>query len=232
MGASDPHHIGHRERLRQQFLKADIDTFAEYEVVELLLSLVVPRRDIKPQAKRLVARFGNLRGILDARPIEIQEVEGVGPATAANLHLLRQILVRYLQEIAQQGEPLAGIDRLPEYCRVRLGNEEVEVFRVFFLDSKLQVLAEEELERGTIDRAAVYPRTVIEAAMRHKATGIVLAHNHPSGDTTPSELDRTLTKAIVLAGAALDIRVVDHLIVSRDRVVSFRESGLLCRSIR
>jgi len=227
MGASDPHHIGHRERLRQQFLKADIDTFAEYEVVELLLSLVVPRRDIKPQAKRLVARFGNLRGILDARPIEIQEVEGVGPATAANLHLLRQILVRYLQEIAQQGEPLAGIDRLPEYCRVRLGNEEVEVFRVFFLDSKLQVLAEEELERGTIDRAAVYPRTVIEAAMRHKATGIVLAHNHPSGDTTPSELDRTLTKAIVLAGAALDIRVVDHLIVSRDRVVSFRESGLL-----
>ena len=227
MGASDPHHIGHRERLRQQFLKADIDTFAEYEVVELLLSLVVPRRDIKPQAKRLVARFGNLRGILDARPIEIQEVEGVGPATAANLHLLRQILVRYLQEIAQQGEPLAGIDRLPEYCRVRLGNEEVEVFRVFLLDSKLQVLAEEELERGTIDRAAVYPRTVIEAAMRHKATGIVLAHNHPSGDTTPSELDRTLTKAIVLAGAALDIRVVDHLIVSRDRVVSFRESGLL-----
>ena len=227
MGASDPHHIGHRERLRQQFLKADIDTFAEYEVVELLLSLVVPRRDIKPQAKRLVARFGNLRGILDARPIEIQEVEGVGPATAANLHLLRLILIRYLQEIAQQGEPLAGIDRLPEYCRVRLGNEEVEVFRVFFLDSKLQVLAEEELERGTIDRAAVYPRTVIEAAMRHKATGIVLAHNHPSGDTTPSELDRTLTKAIVLAGAALDIRVVDHLIVSRDRVVSFRESGLL-----
>lgn len=227
MGASDPHYIGHRERLRQQFLKADIDTFAEYEVVELLLSLVVPRRDIKPQAKRLVARFGNLRGILDARPIEIQEVEGVGPATAANLHLLRLILIRYLQEIAQQGEPLAGIDRLPEYCRVRLGNEEVEVFRVFFLDSKLQVLAEEELERGTIDRAAVYPRTVIEAAMRHKATGIVLAHNHPSGDTTPSELDRTLTKAIVLAGAALDIRVVDHLIVSRDRVVSFRESGLL-----
>lgn len=227
MGASDPHHIGHRERLRQQFLKADIDTFAEYEVVELLLSLVAPRRDVKPQAKHLVARFGNLRGILDARPIEIQEVEGVGPATAANLHLLRQILVRYLQEIAQQGEPLAGIDRLPEYCRVRLGNEEVEVFRVFFLDSKLQVLAEEELERGTIDRAAVYPRTVIEAAMRHKATGIVLAHNHPSGDTTPSELDRTLTKAIVLAGAALDIRVVDHLIVSRDRVVSFRESGLL-----
>jgi DNA repair protein RadC len=221
------HYVGHRERLRRRFLESDLDAIAEYEVVELLLSLVVPRRDVKPLAKRLVTAFGNLRGVLDAELEELRTFEGLGVATAESLHLLRAILARYLKEPATADTNGPGFDHLAEYCRVRLGNERVEVFRVFYLDTRLQFLGEEELERGTIDRAAVYPRQVIEGAMRRRATGLVLAHNHPSGDTSPSELDRALTRAIALAGAALDIRVVDHLVVSRDGVLSFRECGLL-----
>jgi DNA repair protein RadC len=227
MQDKQPHHVGHRERLRRRFLKADLDSFPEYEVVELLLTLVLPRRDVKPLAKGLVSEFGSIREILDAEPEELTRVKGVGPATAASLHLLRLILARYLQEPRSGNCTLRSYEDLPDYCRVRLGNEEVEVFRVFFLDSKLRVIGEEELERGTIDRAAVYPRRVIEGAMRMRASGLVLAHNHPSGDASPSELDRALTKAIALGGAVLDIQVIDHLVVSRDRVVSFRESGLL-----
>lgn len=227
MSVGQKHYEGHRARLRRRFLSASLDTFEEYEVVEMLLTLLIPRSDVKPAAKNLVQKLGNLRGILDAEPGALRAVPGIGSSTAENLGLLRSILSRYLQESGPSQDPKVFLGDLGEYCRVRLGNERVEVFRAFFLDPKLRVLGEEELERGTIDRASVYPRQVIEGAMKRGATGLVLAHNHPSGDTAPSDLDKVLTKAIALAGAPLDIRVVDHLVVSRDEVMSFRESGLL-----
>ncbi len=227
METKKPHFAGHRERLRHRFLNTDIDGIAEYEVVELLLCLVVPQRDVKPLAKRLVAGFGSLRGILDAGPKELSKVEGMGKATAENIGALRVILVRYLQERATTTERTLDYKELREYCRVRMGREPVEVFRVFLLNPGLQVLAEEELERGTVDRASVYPRQVMESAMRHRASAVVLVHNHPSGNATPSELDRTLTKTIAMAAAPLDIRVVDHLVVTKDGVFSFQEAGLL-----
>lgn len=227
MQAKKPHYAGHRDRLRQRLMTTGIDGLAEYEVVELMLSLVVPRRDVKPLAKHLVAAFGSLRGVLDADPEDLSKVEGLGLATAASIGALRWILVRYLGERVIGAETPPDHAALHEYCRVRLGGEPVEVFRVFLLNPGLKVLAEEELERGTVDRAAVYPRQVVESAMRHRASAVVLVHNHPSGEATPSDLDKTLTRAIVFAGAPLDIRVVDHLVVTKDHVFSFLEAGLL-----
>lgn len=218
---------GHRERLRTRFAKSGLDTFAEYEVAEILLTLLIPRRDVKPAAKYLINRFGNLRGVLDATSDALSDTPGIGPSTATKIVILRQILDRYLQQRATASHPLADSQVLEEYFRVRIGKLTVETFRVAFLDTAYRLLTDEELERGTVDRASVYPRQVIDAAMRHGASRLVLAHNHPNGDVQPSEQDKTLTRAIVLAGAPLDIEVFDHFIVSANDVFSFRKAGLL-----
>jgi DNA repair protein RadC len=220
---------GHRERLRARFEKNGLDSFADYEVVELVLTLAIPRGDVKPLAKTLIARFGNLHGILDASPDELRTVSGVGSVTPIALRVLRAVATLYLQQSAELCESAGEPEMMHRFWRARLGELQHEVFEVGFLDSSNRLMREgvERLEEGTVDRAAVYPRRVMEAALRRQAAALVFAHNHPNGDVRPSEQDKTLTRALVLAAAALQIKVIDHLVVSSSAVFSFRKEGLL-----
>ena len=229
MAESKPHFFGHRQRLRERFQKGGFDALADYEIVELLLTLAIPRSNVKEPAKALIARFGSLRGILDAPSEQLQEVKGVGSVAPIALQIIRAAATLYLQQ-SNEGKNIAvDSQTLAAFWRVRIGGLANEVFEVAYLDSGLRLGRDsvERLEEGTVDRAAVYPRRVVEAALRHGAAAIVLAHNHPNGDVKPSEQDKLLTRALVMATETVQLRVVDHLIVSRDESFSFKKAGLL-----
>lgn len=229
MTGGQPHYLGHRQRLRERFLRSGLGGFADYEVVELLLTLAIPRSDVKQPAKALIARFGSLRGILDA-PIEaLRAVSGIGSVTPVALQIIRAAATLYLQQRSEGLDSLADPARLEDFWRMRIGALQNEVFEVAYLDSAYRLLRDgvDTLEEGTVDRAAVYPRRVIEAALKRGAAALVLAHNHPNGNVTPSNHDKVLTRAIVLGAEAVHVRVVDHLIVSAQETFSFRKAGLL-----
>lgn len=224
-----PHFLGHRQRLRERFQKSGLSGLADYEVVELLLTLAIPRADVKQPAKALIARFGNLRGILDAPPEELQQISGVGSVAPVALQIIRAAATLYLQQSNEGREIATDPESLAELWRMRIGSLANEVFEGVYLDSGLRVLRDgvERFEEGTIDRATVYPRRVVESALRRGAAAIVLAHNHPNGDVKPSEQDKLLTRALVLAAETVQLKILDHLIVSRDESFSFKKAGLL-----
>jgi DNA repair protein RadC len=224
-----PHYHGHRQRLRERFVKSGLAGFADYEVVELLLTLAVPRVDVKQPAKALIARFGNLRGILDAPIEELRAVPGIGGVTPVALQVIKAAATLYLQQTGEGRDSLADPARLSEFWRMRIGALQNEVFEVAYLDSGYRLLRDgvETLEEGTVDRATVYPRRVVEAALKRGAAAVVLAHNHPNGSIMPSEHDKVLTRAIVLAAETVHLKVVDHLVVSAQDTFSFRKAGLL-----
>ena len=227
--ATRPHYHGHRERLRERFLNSGLSGFAEHEIIELLLTLAIPRSDVKVPAKALLGRFGSLRGILDAPLSELQSVKGVGQVSAVALHVIRESATLYLQQTSEGAEVLRDTASLSDFWRMRIGALKHEVFAVAYLDSAYRLLRNgvETLQEGTIDRAAVYPRRVVEAALKRQAAALVLAHNHPNGIVEPTEHDKIVTRAIVLAADTISLRVVDHLIVSPRETFSFRKAGLL-----
>lgn len=222
-------HAGHRRRLRDRFEKSGLEGFADYEVVELLLTLAIPRSDVKQPAKELIARFRNLRGILDAPLGDLRAVHGLGEVAPVALRIIRAAADLYLQQQAEQKESFVDPEALYRFWRSKIGALQHEVFQIAYLDSAYTLLRDgiETLEEGTIDRAAVYPRRVIEAALRRGAAALVFAHNHPNGNVHPTEHDKTLTHALVLAATTLQIKILDHVIVSVDEVFSFRKEGLL-----
>ena len=226
---TDPHYHGHRLRLRERFVRTGFEGLNDYEVVELLLTLAIPRMDVKQPAKALIARFGDLRSILDARLEELQEVKGIGSVAPVALQIIRAAAALYLQQSAEGAESLADPERLSTFWRLRIGALRDEVFEVAYLDTGYRLLHDgvERLEEGTIDRATVYPRRVVEHAIKRGAAALVLAHNHPNGHVQPSEQDKTLTRALVLAAETVHLKIADHLIVSPDKVFSFRKAGLL-----
>ncbi len=228
-GQEQPHYVQHRRRLRERFRKGGLAGFAEYEVIEMLLTLAIPRKDTKPAAKALLARFGSLRGILDAPLAELQSVKGVGEVAAVNLQAVRAAATLYLQQASEEGEVLLDPGRLSDFWRAKIGMLQHEVFAVAYLDSGCRLLRDgvETLQEGTVNRAAVYPRRVVEAALRRRAAALVLAHNHPNGNVQPSEQDKVTTRAVVLAAETVDLRILDHLIVSQQETFSFRKAGLL-----
>ena len=224
-----PHYHGHRQRLRERFLKSGLESFADYEAVELLLTLAIPRSDVKQPAKALITRFGNLRAILDAPIEELQAVNGIGSVAPVALKIIKAAATLYLQQSGEGQDSLADPSRLANFWRMRIGALQNEVFQVAYLDSGYRLLRDgvETLEEGTVDRAAVYPRRVVESALRRGAAALVLAHNHPNGQVTPSDHDKVLTRAIVLAAETVGVKIVDHLIVSASESFSFRKAGLL-----
>ena len=224
-----PHYHGHRQRLRERFLQSGLAGFAEHEIIELLLTLAIPRADVKQPAKALLSRFGSLRGVFDAPLLELRSVDGVGEVASIALHVIRESATLYLQEASEDAEVLSDPNRLGDFWRMRIGALRHEVFAVAYLDSAHRLIRNgvETLQEGTIDRAAVYPRRVVEAALKRQAAALVLAHNHPNGKVEPSDHDKLLTRAIVLAAETINLRVVDHLIVSSEDVFSFRKAGLL-----
>lgn len=223
------HHDGHRERLRQRFRQAGLSGFSDYEFVELLLTLAIPRSDVKRQAKLLWARFGNLRQILDAPASELQKTPGIGSVTPTALKIIKAAATLYLQQKSEDQRSIVDSSQLADFWRLRIGAAPNERFEVAFLDARGRLLRNgvETIAEGTIDRATVYPRCVVEAALRRGAYGLVLAHNHPNGKVFPSDQDKVLTRAIVLAAETVQLKVIDHLIVSVDDTFSFRNAGLL-----
>ena len=229
MATDRPHYHGHRQRLRERFAKSGMDGLADYEVIELLLTLAIPRSDVKQPAKRLISRFKNLRGILDAPLSELERVDGVGSVAPIALRIIRETATLYLQQTSEQRDCLAEPEALERFWRAKIGALKHEVFQVGYLDSGYCLLADgiETMEEGTVDRVAIYPRRVVEAALRRGAAAVMFAHNHPNRHVHPSDHDKVLTRALVLAAGAVQIRVLDHLIVSADHVFSFRREGLL-----
>ncbi len=229
MSASDLHYLGHRKRLRERFVKAGLEGFADHEVVELLLTLAIPRSDVKRPAKALIGRFGSLRAILDAPIDELREVKGIGAVAPVALRIIRAAATLYLQQSAEGTGSVTDESQLEITWRTRIGGLRNEVFEVAYLDSGHRLLRDgiERLEEGTTDRATIYPRRVVESALRRGAAALVLAHNHPNGKVEPTEQDKLLTRALVLAAETVQIKIVDHLVVSVDAVFSFRKAGLL-----
>jgi len=232
-----PHYLGHRKRLRERFNKTGLTSFQDYEVVELLLALAIPRKDVKIPAKEAIKRFGSFRGVLDAPFEELKKIPGIGEVAPFAIRFIREAATLYLQPRSQadltlkRTEPetisLEDPKILFNYCMAALGANTDEVFKVIYLDSRFKVIDHEILAKGTIDRATVYPRKVIESALKKKASILIFAHNHPDGNINPSDHDKTLTRALLLAAKTLNITVYDHLIVSKDEVFSFRGAGLL-----
>jgi len=223
------HYIGHRNRLRQRFIKSGFSGMADHEIIELLLTLAIPRKDVKIPAKDLLKHFGNLRGILDAPVEELQEIGGLGSVAPVALRIIKEAAALYLHQQAEGESLLKTTDAMNAFWRFRLGALKDEVFEVAYLDSGYRLLKEgvQRLEEGTKDRATVYPRKVMETALKKGAVALVFAHNHPNGDVRPSEQDKLLTRALVLAATTVQIKIHDHLIVSQDKFFSFSREGLL-----
>lgn len=219
--------VGHRSRLRERFRKAGLAGFHDYEVLELLLAFAIPRRDVKPYAKGLLARFGSLRSVFDAPPEELQEVEGIGPNAAALLRLLKEAASLYLAQRLQAGTALDSTQAILEYCRHALQGQRNERFQAIFLNAKTEVVGIETVSEGTVDWSAVYPRKVLEGALRHNAVGVIFVHNHPGGRAEASDGDRRLTDALAQAARGIGVRIFDHLIIGQNDWLSFREQGWL-----
>lgn len=222
-----PHYHGHRQRVREKFLAQGLTIFQDYEALELLLMFVMRQADVKEPAKRLVERFGSFKEVLDAPEEELLAVEGVGPSAATLIRYVKEAAARYLRQTSRVQFSPESPDSLVQYCVTAMGALSNEQFRLICLDGKFAIVDERIVAEGTIDQTAVYPRKVMELALSAKATALVFVHNHPNGDVTPSEFDKTLTRGLVLAAKTMNMTVYDHLIVSRDGHYSFRANKLL-----
>ncbi len=225
--AARPDQLGHRDRLRQRAAKGGLDALPDYELLEVYLFRTFARGEVKPLAKALLARFGSLGGVFSASIAELKTVPGIGEAAAIDLKLLHEATLRVAREPVRKRTVISSWTALLSYVRVALANEPREQFRVLFLDKKNQLIADEIMHTGTVDHAPVYPREVMRRALELSASAVILVHNHPSGDPTPSKADIDMTKLIVEAGRALRIEIHDHLVVGHEGVASFRALGLL-----
>ena len=221
------HHLGHRDRLRARARKGGLEALPDYELLELFLYRSIPRTDIKPLAKTLLARFGGLQGVLAAPIGDLRQVAGVGEQAALDLKLMQEAALRLGRETLAKRPLISSWSALLAYVRTALAYEPREQFRVLFLDKKNQLIADEQLGRGTVDHAPVYPREVARRALELSASALILVHNHPSGDPTPSAADIDMTRQIVAAVRPLGVTVHDHLVVGRDGTASFKALGLI-----
>jgi len=231
-----PHHAGHRERLRDRARGAGIHNLPDYELLELFLFRSQPQGDVKPVAKALLARFGSLAAVLAASIEDLMTVraedsrgrsKGVGAETALDLAALHEVARRVAKEQAGKRTVISSWTALLSYVRLSLQHEPREQFRVLYLDNRNQLILDEVQNRGTVDHAPVYPREVVRRALELSAKSMIIVHNHPSGDPTPSRADIDMTRQVVEAARALEISVHDHLVVGRDGVASFKQLGLM-----
>ncbi|MBU6330985.1 MAG: DNA repair protein RadC [Bacteroidetes bacterium] len=222
------HQIGHRERLRERFKKGGFTGFHDYEVLEMLLTFIFRQGDVKPLAKELIKTFGSFSKVLDASVADLENVKGMGKASALSLHAFRETMAYYFQNhAATDKEQITKMSALVEMLRASIGHKPNEVLLAIFLNAKNEVLATKELGEGTVSQASAFPRRIVEEALKHKATSIILAHNHPGGVAKPSEHDESITAEIQKALALLDISLQDHLILAGTEYFSFNRNGLL-----
>ena len=226
-GSDDkPHYHGHRERLRQRLIAAGADNLPDYELVEVILFASNPRGDVKPLAKDLLDRFGGFAELLSADAEALADA-GLGLAGIAALKSVREAALRLMRSELHQRPVVGSWDKLIDYCTAHIAHRQVEEFHVLFLDRKNVLIKHEQQQRGTIDHTPVYPREVVKRALELQASALILVHNHPSGDPTPSQADIAVTKDIVKAATPLGVTVHDHLIIGRGRHTSLRDLGLI-----
>jgi len=225
--AEKPHYLAHRSRLRKRFRKTDGNGLHEYELLELLLTYAIPRIDVKPIAKRLLERFGGLSGVLDASQEDIQGINGVGPVSATLIRLVKALCVSYSVQRMRNKDILSSPESVLDFSRLKLTGLSNEALMAIYVNVKNQVIDYEMLNEGTVDNVVIYPRRIIEGALRYHASGLIIVHNHPSGNPEPSEEDRVLTRSLSEITKTLDIRLLDHIIVGRDGHFSFRERKAL-----
>ncbi len=219
---------GHRQRVKERFRKGGLSALADYEAVELLLTLGQPRRNCKPAAKEALRRFKTLRGVLEASPEELRDVEGIGPNNSIAIRLISDIAKELLKE-KTKGERFdcSSAQRVHDYLKASMGGLKKEVFKVIYLDNLNCVIEDEDLFKGTINASAVWVREVIEHAVSFRAAGLVFVHNHPSGSITPSQQDRNITRDLVFAASAVNIQALDHIIIGDNKHYSLASEGLL-----
>ncbi|HYA14834.1 MAG TPA: DNA repair protein RadC [Syntrophales bacterium] len=211
----------------QKFSASGIDAFHDYEVVELLLSYAIPRKDVKPLAKKLLREFGSLKGIVDAEKNSIEKIKGISTHTAIPIKLIKDFGTLYLKEKAKEKPQINCTSELLKYCKTYMGGLKDEQFCVIYLNAQNRITEIEAIEKGVVNQAVVYPRKVLENALKRKASAIILVHNHPSGHVKPSDADIRLTKTIQETAKILDIIVHDHLIIGENIFFSFREEVLI-----
>ncbi|MEM7711026.1 MAG: DNA repair protein RadC [Pseudomonadota bacterium] len=226
-GADRPHYWGHRERLRTRFLAGGHEPMPEYEVLELLLFNAIQRIDVKPLAKRLLAAFGDLNGVVAASETNLLRVEGATDKVYLQLRIAEAFAHRMGRAKVLDRCVISSWEDVISYCRTTMAHRDTEQFRVLFLDRKNVVIADEAQGEGTVDHVPVYPREIARRALELSASALLLIHNHPSGDPTPSQADVDMTRKIVAACGALDIVIHDHMIIGKDRELSFRSEGLM-----
>lgn len=219
------HRAGHRQRLKDRFANAGPEALPDYELLELVLFAAIPRRDTKPLAKALLDRFGSFAEVINAPPERLREVKGIGDAAITQLKLVRAGALRIMQGSIMQRPVLGSWNSVLDYCRAAMGFEAQEQFRILFLDKKNRLIADEVQQRGTIDHTPVYPREVVKRALELSATALILVHNHPSGDPTPSADDLRITAELAEAGRLLDIELLDHVVIGAEGWVSLRSLG-------
>lgn len=225
--AEVPHYHGHRERLRTRFEEAGAEALPDYELLELLLFRSIPRRDVKPLAKELIQRFGSFAEVLGAPAARLAEVDGVSESVALDLKIVEAALKRMAKGAVGKRPVLSSWSSVLDYCRMAMAFAEREQFRILFLDKKNTLIADEVQQTGTVDHTPVYPREVMRRALELSASAIILVHNHPSGDPTPSGADMRMTRELVDIAKPLGIAIHDHIIVGRDGHASFRSLGLI-----
>ena len=201
--------------------------FEEYELLELLLTFAMPYSDVKPMAQKLVAHFGSFGEVLDASPQDLAECKCLKGSSIPLIHLVKSCLEVYLREKTLKRQNIPSLELLSKYCRTTMGGLKEEQFRVLYVNGENEILAEEVLQEGTVNQTVVYPRKILELALKHKASGLILIHNHPSGNPNPSVSDRELTRSVTRISRALNLTVHDHLIISRHGFFSFAQNNML-----
>ncbi|MBI2860016.1 MAG: DNA repair protein RadC [Chloroflexi bacterium] len=218
---------GHRRRLREKFLKSGLASFHDYEIVELLLSLGTPRRDCKAAAKEAIRRFKTLRGVMEASPRELQEIDGIGPHNAFGIKLVHEVAREFLKSRILDRPVLQSSQEVFDYLYHSMRDLKREVFKVIYLDAQNQIIDVEDLFQGSVNSSSVSIRDVVSRAISNSAVAVVGVHNHPSGSPEPSSQDRELTRELVYAGKVMRIKVLDHIVIGDNRFFSFAGEGLI-----
>jgi len=218
-------HEGHRDRLRKKFSRSGFDGFHDYEILELLLTYAIPRKDTKTIAKALIARFKTIKNVLDAPVEKLKEIEGVGDNISVFLRILRDTISEYYKDIVDETKVFNTLDQLVDYLKAIIGGKQNEIVHVLYLNSKNELLHSENLGEGTVSEAVAFPRKIVEGALKHNATSIMLAHNHPGGLAEPSDNDNRLTDAVKKALLTINVTLQEHIIISDNGFYSYRKSG-------
>lgn len=225
--SEQPHYHGHRKRIKERFLQTGLAPFQDYEALELLLTFAIRQKDLKPLAKKLITRFQTFQGVLDAPLNELIKVAGIGEHCAILIKLVKESSDFYLREKIFHKDVISSPEALLKYCKSSMAGLGNEQFRVIYLNTKNEVIADELLQEGTVDQSAVYPRKIIECALKQRASALIFVHNHPSGSPEPSMHDKSLTDLLIQVSDNMGIKVHDHIIIGKPGYFSFREQGFL-----